>query len=102
MVEVRQCADRYCKYTQLYLLLPIPPLRQLPEAFDGGGRKALFGTISAGRFRGSKYPGGAKSEAGGPCDEKLLKPAATPRGGRMGCICLRTVTTARKFTGMWC
>ncbi len=34
--------------------------------------------------------------------EKLMKPAATPCGGRMGCTCLCTVTTARKSTGMWC
>ena len=37
-----------------------------------------------------------------PYYEELMKPAATPCGGRMGCTCLCTVTTAQKFTGMWC
>ena len=38
----------------------------------------------------------------GKGDLEARKPAATLCGGRMGCTCLRIVTTARKFTGMWC
>ena len=44
----------------------------------------------------------AEPAAGGAYYEELMKPAATPCGGRMGCTCLCTVTTAQKFTGMWC
>ncbi len=43
-----------------------------------------------------------ESAAGGAHYEELMKPAATLCGGRMGCTCLRTVATARKFTIMWC
>ena len=76
--------------------------RQFPPAADRGGGKEVSGAVRPGGFGGEKYSGGAEFAPGGAYYEELMKPAATPCGGRMGCICLRTVTTARKFAGMWC
>ena len=92
----------HCKYTQLHFLFSVPPLRQLSEAADRGGGKALFGYLPAGGSGGTEYSGGAEFAVGGSCDEELVKPAATPCGGRMGYTCLCTATTVQKFIGMWC
>ena len=84
------------------VLLPAASFRQLPKAIERRGGTALSGIVCAGGPGGQKHPGGTESAAGGSCNEELLKPAATLCGGRMGCTCLCTVTTARKSTGMWC
>ena len=84
------------------VLLPAAPFRKLSQTPERRGRAALSGIVCAGGLGGKKHSGGTKPAAGGPCDEELLKPAATLCGGRMGCTCLCTVTTARKSTGMWC
>ena len=84
------------------LLFAPAPLRQLPKAIKCRRGTPLSVAFCPGRPGSQKHPGGTESAAGGPCDEELMKPTATPCGGRMGCTCLRTVTTAQKFTGMWC
>ena len=87
---------------QRSVLLPAAPLRLLPQAFDPRGRTPLLSPRRPRGPGGQKHSGGTESAAGGPCDEELMKPAATLCGGWMGCICLCTVNTAQKFTGMWC
>lgn len=60
------------------------------------------GSISREQFLFYEMRTTARLLAQGVDDKELVKPAATLCGGRMGCTCLCTVTTARKFAGMWC
>ena len=84
------------------VLFPAAPFRQFSKTIKRRGGAALPGIVFQRRLGGEKYSGGTKSAAGGPCDEELVKRAEILYGGQMGYTCLRTVTTTRKFTGMWC
>lgn len=84
------------------VLFPTAPFRKLSQTPERRGGAALSGIVCAGGPGGKKHSGGTKPAAGGPCDEELMKPAATPCGGWMGYICLCTTTIAREFVGMWC
>ena len=83
-------------------VLPAALLRQLSKAPDRGRRTPLSHPLRPRRHRSQKHPGRAEPETGGAHYEELMKPTATPCGGRMGRTCLCTVTTAQKSTGMWC
>ena len=87
---------------QFIILFIAAVLGQLSPPADGGRGTVLSGFGGEGGSGSEECSHRTESAAGGAHYEELMKPTATPCGGRMGCTCLCTVTTAQKFTGMWC